>query len=186
MAHELTNLLPPERARSLRRLYFMRLATVGILMLGGIVVAHGVLLLPSYLYVSEQVRSREAALASFSSTLAGSEEQEVKARIAALNEDASHLSSLAETPAASALIRALLAVPHPGIRLSGFTYTPAINGAEPKMSLSGVAASREALRRYDEALASLPYVSDTDLPISAYAKESDIAFSIALTGPLMP
>ncbi len=54
------------------------------------------------------------------------------------------------------------------------------------MTVSGMAATRDALRQYATALGGLPYVSKADLPISAYAKDSDITFTITLTGTLTP
>ncbi|KND46856.1 MAG: hypothetical protein AB199_00270 [Parcubacteria bacterium C7867-004] len=186
MALELTNLLPAERGRALRKLYFLRLMTVGVLVLAGVVIIHGVFLLPSYLYLGGQVRERQELVDTLSASLAGDEEKQVSARVLALAKDTKYLAKLETTPAASSVIAAILRVPHLGITLSGFTYTPAKDKAEARMTLTGMATTREALRSYEAALAREPYVSATDLPISAYAKESDISFTITLTGSLMP
>jgi len=186
MSSELTNLLPPERVRSLRQLYFFRLATVGMLVLAGVAVIHAVLLLPSYLYLREQVREREAILTSLTATLAGAEEREVSARVTQLTEDATYLARLTETPAASTAIAAVLRAPRPGIVIRGFTFTAGKDSAEATMNVSGIASSRETLREFEQTLAEEPYVTSTDLPISAYAKESNIDFTIRLTGPFLP
>lgn len=182
MDRNLTNLLPEERIRSLRRVYFMRLAVIGVLLLAGVTVVHGVLLLPSYLYLRNQVGEREAALASLTNTLAGSEEKEISARVAALTVDSAHLARLSSVPKASAAIRAIAALPRSGIRLTGFSFSPK-EGGEPTMSVSGVATTREALRTFEQSLADEPYITSADLPISAYAKERDISFTISLVGP---
>jgi len=185
MSLELTNLLPPERLRALRGLYFLRLATVAAVLLSGVALVHGVLLFPSYLYLHQQTREREASLAALSARLAGSEEQEVSARVAALTQDATHLARLASTPTASAAISAVLEIPRSGIRLTGFTFAP-VKDQAVAMTVSGVASSRESLRAYESALAAEPYVSSANLPISAYAKEAEIPFTISLTGTFMP
>jgi len=182
MALELTNLLPEDRVRSLRQVYFMRLAVVGVLLLAGVTVVHGVLLLPSYLYLRNQVGERTAALAALTTTLAGSEEKEISVRVAALAEDSAHLARLSSVPKASAAVRAVTALPRPGIRLTGFSFAPKEEG-EAVMSLSGIATTREALRTFEQSLADEPYITSADLPISAYAKERDIPFTISLTGP---
>lgn len=182
MEHNLTNLLPEERVRSLRRVYFLRLAVVAVLLLSGVTVVHGVLLLPSYLYLRNQVAERAATLATLSSSLAGSEEKEISARVASLSEDAEHLARLSSVPKASAAIKAVAALPRSGIRLTGFSFSPK-EGGEAAMSVSGVATTRETLRKFEQSLADAPYVTSTDLPISAYAKERDIPFTISLTGP---
>lgn len=186
MSLELTNLLPEERVRSLRQLYFVRLLTVGVLLLAVVMLVHGVLLLPSYLYLGQQVKERQAVLASLSATLEGSEEREVSARVAALTSNAIYLARLAETPAASTAIAHILDLSRPGIRLTGFTFSPAKGAVPASMGIAGVADSRESLRRYEQSLKNESYIDSTNLPISAYAKERDIDFVITVTGSLKP
>ena len=186
MLPELTNLLPPERVRGQRQLYFFRLATVGMLVLSGVAIIHGVLLLPSFLYARQQVKEKETILSSLTATLAGSEERQVSARVSKLTEDATYLARLKDRPAASTAVAAVLKVPHQGVRMTGYTFTAAEEGKDARMTISGVASSRAPLRRFEQALAAEPYVGSTNLPISAYAKESDIDFTIELVGTLLP
>lgn len=185
MKPNLTNLLPEERVRALRQLYFLRLAVVGVLLLSVVAIAHGVFLLPSYLYLRDTVEERKAELAQLSTTLAGTQEQEVSARVATLARDATRLAELGTTPKASAAVAAVIGLPREGIRLIGFSFADE-PGDGAKMTVSGVAASREDLRAYEQALSNAPYVAAADLPISAYAKERDIEFTITLTGSLTP
>lgn len=184
MELELTNLLPEERMRSLRHMYFIRLAVVAVVLLSGVTIVHAVLLLPSFMYLRNQVGERSAALAALTTTLAGSEEKEISTRVAALAEDSAYLARLSSVPKASAAIRAITALPRPGIRLTGFSFAPK-EGEEASMSVSGVATTREALRTFEQSLANQPFVTSADLPISAYAKERDIPFTISLTGPFI-
>lgn len=181
MELELTNLLPEERIRSLRRVYFFRLGVVAVLLLSGVTIVHGVLLLPSYMYLRNEVEERAASLVALTTTLAGSEEKEISTRVAVLAEDSAHLARLASVPKASAAIRKITALPRPGIRLTGFSFVPK-EGTESTMSVSGVATTREALRTFEQSLADQPFITSADLPISAYAKERDISFTITLTG----
>jgi hypothetical protein len=180
MMHRLMNLLPRERERSLRQVYFLRFATASVLMAAGLVVVHGAFLLPSYLYLKDLARERKGALAA----LAGSEEQEVSSRVKSLAEDSAYLARLASVPKASASVSAIIALPRPGIVLTGFSFAPSKDGAD--MRVSGSASTREALRAYEQALKSAPFIAGVELPISAYAKERDIEFTIALSGPLLP
>lgn len=186
MAKELINLLPPERATATRREYFVRLGVVSLLLLAAALVVHGVLLLPSYLYLHQQVVDRQARVASLDAALTGSEGQQVNARVETLDANATYLARLSNAASASASIRTVLSTPHTGIRLIGFTYAPPLGAAPGRIGVTGIADTRESLRRYDAALAALPFVISADLPISAYAKESDIEFTITLTGPLTP
>ena len=187
MFHELINLLQRERFNALRRNYFLKLATVAVLGLSVVVVAHGVLLLPSYIFVLEQTASREAHLVYLEAKFATEEEQEADARLSVLRIDTEYLVRLSSYATASAAIGALLTLPRPGIQLSEITYNaPTTKNGEGKMTVSGTAATRDALRRYDIALSNAPYVTSANLPISAYAKESDIHFIITLSGSLQP
>jgi len=183
MPPRLINLLPEDRARALRRDYFLRLAVVATLLLALVIIIHGVLLLPSYLALSQMRDAETAQLARAGENLDSSGSGETDTELATLAGEASELSSLAKAPSASAAVRALLAVPRPGIRITSITFTPAAStAADGTMTVSGVAATREALRAYDLALSSLPSVTSADLPISVYAEEADISFTITLSG----
>jgi hypothetical protein len=183
---ELTNLLPEERIRGLRREYYVRLATVAVSILAAVVVASAALLAPSYLYVRQEIASREAQMKELDARLGNSEGKEVSKRLTTLSANANYLARLASTSSATAALRGVLAVPRPGIVLGALSYVPASHGTDGKMLLTGVASTRETLRAYNQSLAALPYVANAELPISAYAKESNIPFSITLTGTLMP
>lgn len=185
MNSRLTNLLPADAERALRREYFLRLATLSAFGLASIGIAFGALLLPAYIYVQEEVAARENHLADLSERLASSEAQELSTRLSMLESDAALLSALAEKPTASAALRRVLEVSHAAIQVTGLTFTAPVDGAG-KMSVAGIANSREALRNYVRALDALPFVDKAELPLSAYAKETDISFTIQLSGTLTP
>ncbi len=182
MSANLTNFLPRERARSVRGEYRFRVATLAAILLAALVLVHGILLIPAYLYLSDKADAEAARLAELSSGerdgTAG-----VAARAKALEQDSARLLVIASSTPASDLVAAILAVPRTGITLTGLSYDA---GAAPRLILTGMASTRDTLRAYDLALAALPYVANAELPLSAYAKESEIPFSILLTGPLRP
>lgn len=186
MFPELTNLLPRHRIRAFRRGYFLRLGTLALLLLAGIVIAHGLLLLPAYLYAKGEVARETTQLASLNARLQNSEEKQVQIRLAALADNVKYLGRLSTTPTASAAISAVLKVPRTGITLSGFTFTPPTLKEGGRMVISGTASSRDTLRAYALALGQLSFVTNADLPISAYAMENNIPFTITLTGTLTP
>lgn len=186
MSIELTNLLPEFRKRSFRRQYFLRLGTAMLVALACLTLLHAVLLLPTYLYARGGVERGTAALAALNASADTASEAALTARKGALNATATSLSKLKDAPTASAALQAVLAVPRPGIALTGFTFTAPASSAPARMQLTGVAASRDTLRQYAAALGVLPFVTNADLPISAYAKETDIDFTITLSGTLRP
>jgi cytoskeletal protein RodZ len=181
MATELINLLPSSKRKFFRREYFIRVSTVALLLLAFVVALSGVFLLPTYIFLNQEVSSENFQLQRLSKSQTTQEQQE-QAESTALQSEATQLSKDGSAPTASALIQTLLAVPHAGIAILGFVYTPATGSQKGTMAITGVASTRETLRNYDESLSSLPFVSNADLPISDYASESNINFTITLTG----
>jgi len=182
MASDLTNFLPEDRLRSIRRAYLFRLGAVLAGCLAILVVLHGVLLLPSYLFLADKATAERSRIDDLSASLASSGGADVASRLAGVRGEAGTLLSYASSTAASDLLAAVLAAPHTGITLSALSYA----SAPAKLVITGSAATREALRAYDASLAALPYVSGADLPLSAYAQDTDIPFVITLTGALTP
>ena len=186
MYRELTNLLPRSRITALRRDYFIRLGTVAVLALVGLIGIHGVLLIPSYVFIEQQSASYETTLAALEETLATKEEREADVRLSALRDDTAYFIRLESISTASGAIRAILTLPRAGIHLTNFTFTPPVDEKGGRMTIAGMADTRDALRRYSLALSALPFVTSANLPISAYAKERDIPFSITLMGSFQP
>jgi Tfp pilus assembly protein PilN len=186
MASELTNLLPPEKARLFKRTYLFHLGITAIVLCAVLIGTQGILLIPSYLYEAQSVSMASLQLAHISTSVGTSDDQLAQQHMQVFEKEATTLQHFSKLPTASAIIRAILLVPRPGITLRGFVFTPALNGSQPSLQLTGIASTREALRSYDASLAALPYVKSADLPISDYAKESSISFTITLIGPLTP
>lgn len=181
MPNELTNLLPIERQKIARRNYFTRLGVVAMTFALFLVIANGALLVPTYVFLIGSMHTKQARLADVEKALSTTDDSQLSARLAALTNDATSLIALQDAPSPSSLIREILTVPRPGITLSGLNYTPA-SGKDPiQLAVSGSAATRDALRSYQLALQTDHIVARADLPVSAYAKDSNIPFTITLT-----
>lgn len=181
MHNELTNLLPPERQRALSRIYLARLSVVGAVFIIALTLASTALLLPTYVFLNQSAEAKEKRLAAVNSALATSDEKVLSERLAALTRDAAILTALADNPSASESLRSVLSVPRPGIALSGLSYALERGTRFRSVSLSGVAATRDALRRYQLALEDAPSIAAASLPVSAYAKDADISFAVTVT-----
>jgi Tfp pilus assembly protein PilN len=188
MSHNLTNLLPPERARELNREYLLRLVTVGALIVAMLVVVSGLLLVPSYRSLQDIAAEKQATLTALGGP--AKVQTQNQAETTQFMSTVSYLGGLGQSATASEAVRAVLLIPRTGVILSSITFSaPTASGAvktPAKMTLSGTATTREALRAYDLALSEAAFVSNVDLPISAYAKESNIVFTMTLTGSLKP
>ncbi len=186
MNPNLINLLPKENVRQFRRTYFYRLATVATLAGIFVLFVNALFLFPSYLLTRNQVEIEVKTLAELNQKMNSSEGKGATQRIATLRESITQLEQLKNAPKGSALLRGILAVSHPGITLSSFIVAPPSAGVTGKVTFSGTAKDRDVLRMYTSELGKLSYVSTVDLPISVYAKETEIPFTITLTGTLTP
>ncbi|HEX8946620.1 MAG TPA: hypothetical protein VF829_00165 [Candidatus Paceibacterota bacterium] len=181
-----TNLLPLPRIRAMRRAYFVRLATIALLGGAVLVTVHGFLSAPAYLYLSREATSQRQELESLNAQLSRQRIGETNARLKALNENTAFLAGLKDVPMASAAIRAVLGIPHEGIAISSVSYTAPQPPKPGTMVLSGTATTRNALQQYQHALEAAPFITGVNLPVEAYAKETDIAFTVTLTGTATP
>lgn len=181
MHSELTNLLPLERQRALSRDYVLRFSVVAMVILIILTLAATVLLVPTYVFLRERSTIKEKRLAEIKSMSSPVNEKELSTRLATLADNVKILAALADTPSVSTTIRTILAVSRPGITLSNFVYTPPVAESPGILVVSGSSKTRDALRNYQLALRSAPTVLSVDLPISAYAKDADISFTVTIT-----
>lgn len=179
MSDRLTDLLPPERRRAIRRDYSLRFGTVVTLFVTALVLVAAALLAPTYVFLAKSVAAKEARLASMRSALSSPDDTALSARLSALKSDAVALSAIA--PSASVIVRAALAVSRSGITLSGFEYVPVAEARPGTLSLSGTASTRDALRGYQLTLEHAPFARSASLPVSTYAKDKNIPFTITVT-----
>lgn len=181
MHNKLTNLLPLERQHALSRDYYLRLGVVVVLLLTVLVSVAAVLLLPTYVFLVKSSSVKEDRLATIESTLSSIDEAALSARLNVLSTNTAILAALADTPSASVIIRTMLAIPRPGITLSGFVYTSTVDKKPGTLAVSGSSATRDALRSYQLALQNTPFTLSADLPISVYAKDTNITFTVTMT-----
>lgn len=178
MRNERINLLPWDRQLAVRREYVIRILVVALIFINVLIVAAGVLLLPTYALLTENINIKKERLASIESTSVSANEAAISARLEALSANITMLTKLEKEQTMSALLRKILAVPHLGVALSGFSFSPKNEKGIRSLSISGVAKTRDDLRSYQLALSSISFVRAANLPVSVYAKDSDIDFTI--------
>lgn len=181
MNNELTNLLPQERQKLLSRDYILRAGAAASVLATILVLSSAVLLVPTYVFLSGNADAKKAELARIESALSSSEEAALSERLAVLSANAASLASLSNARAVSALIREILSIPRPGISLSSISTAPSGENGSETVIISGTSATRDSLRGYQLALEGAPFARSASLPVSAYAKDRDIAFTITVT-----
>ncbi len=181
MMSDLTNLLPEERRRALDRGYLLRLGTVAILAVVLLFACAAALLVPTEVFLADAINTKNARLTVLNNSLDSADAAALSARLATLGNNVSAVSTLATVPHASSVMSEILAIVHPSIVLTGFTYVPPVKKAPATIAVSGTAATRDALRSYQLALQSAPFASAVDLPVSAYAQDANISFTMTVT-----
>ncbi len=181
MHNELIDLLPASRRDLLEREYRYRLGVVIAWLCVLLTAVAGILLLPTYVFLTGSASAKAAHLASVQAALSSSDQAALSARLSTLSNDAATLTALSQAPSVSKIVSETLAVSRPGVAVSGFIYTAASGTLAGTLALSGTAATRDALRSYQLALQGAPFVQSADLPVSAYAKDTNIDFTITIT-----
>ncbi len=180
MHPESTNLIPEGHLRAFRREYFFRLASLSLMFLSLLLISAGIFLFPTHTYLKSEMAEREAELADLKTRTAAESESEFDKRLRQLSESATRIKEFGSGVSVTSTIQNILAVAHTGVTLSGISYTPA-SKTPAKMIINGRATNRDTLRRYQQALEGASFISGVNLPVSAYAKESNIDFAITLT-----
>ncbi|MFM2331115.1 MAG: hypothetical protein RLZZ26_622 [Candidatus Parcubacteria bacterium] len=182
MDNHMTNLLPPERRRGLTRDFTLRIAVVLVVLVTSLTLVAGAMLLPTYIFLQASAQSKKDHLANVEHALSASDGASLAARLATLSTNAAKLTALGSAPSVGVVLQKVLAIAHPGIVLTNFSYTPS---AGPSLLstvvVSGSSTTRETLHSYQLALESAPFVRTAVLPVSAYANDTNITFTITLT-----
>ena len=182
-----TNLLPVSARRRLRQSYLLRFVVIALMLATGVVIIHGTLLVPSYLQAASAVKDAEVERTRLQAQTTTAEEQAAQAQLVSLRADIARLTQAHDLPSGSESLYGVLKVPRTGISIRGLSYTAAQTAtSSAQMTVAGIAASRESLRQFVGALEDAPGVTAAELPISAYARETAIPFSITLTGAPTP
>lgn len=174
------NLIPESRANLLIRDYYCRLGVVALILINILFVISAIMLLPAYVSLTSTIHGKEAQLERLSDTLAASGDTALSQRIATLSTDLKRLSVLQDTPPVSSTVRNILATSRSGIVITGLDYTATTRNGSRTVSIMGTAASRDALRTFQIALQQQPFAQSVDLPVSAYAKDTNIPFTITV------
>lgn len=141
----------------------------------------GALLIPTYVFLNGSENAKKMNLAQIESALSSTNEAALLERIAALSANVATVIAMSSSVSVSETIRKILSVSRPGISLSGVSFIPSVGKNPGAVSISGLSATRDSLRNYQLALQEAPFALFAALPVSAYAKDSNIAFVITIT-----
>ncbi|MEK7170654.1 MAG: hypothetical protein AAB767_05185 [Patescibacteria group bacterium] len=176
----MSNLLPQTEKETIRREYRIRLAIVALWLLFAAVSIASALLIPSYFLSSQK---EKAASERFETLSANVRKENAAAIDSILSGAQSRLSLLSRIPPKVFFHEALtqvVSVKGSKISVEEISFTEGEDGTW-KFIIRGRAGNRSALLSYAKALERAGIFKKADVPISDFAKDTDIAFSLLAT-----
>jgi len=176
------NLLPEEEKILIKKEYGRRLAVVSGIFLFILVCSAVILLLPSYLPLSSQKQSFESRLNAVKQGLSREKADEVEFSIRGLNDKLEFFGKQGEnTRQISVLIKQILSVKSPSVKLSAFTYQ---EGTQEKkneqMLIYGIAATRSVFLAFIEVLKTVNGISEVQSSPANLMKDKNVEFNLTL------
>ncbi|MBY0309745.1 hypothetical protein K2Q16_01200 [Patescibacteria group bacterium] len=172
------NLIPPEARSRILVEYWVRVVTAWLSLLAIAATVVGALLFPAYVLVTSQVKSSAA------------EADKVRARVAELDtttkvldsatEEARMIVAAAQEPVLTEVVAIVEGLLPTGVEVSAYSLARLGAGVAPVV-VRGTATTRSALASFREGLVNHPKIVKVDLPISNFAKDRDLIFTVTLT-----
>lgn len=172
------NLLPPAAKKRVHHEYWMRVATVWLILWAIAFFIGASILLPTRVLIGSQTSVYETSANEASAKVANY--QDVRSSLVAAGEQARLVVDERELPAISELIGVFESLQGADIELIELNLARAGRALDP-VSISGIAANRQALASFRDRLLSAEQVESVDLPISNLASDRDIKFTITVT-----
>lgn len=174
------NLLPDNLKEKIRSEYYLRLIVVVFVFVIGIQVSFLIFLFPSWLISMEKEKEIISQSEISGKSLQDSQIDLVNSAINTINAKLRVINTTLEYPRVVSLIDSILSQKTGSIHIDGITYISQ-GVTTGKMVIAGTSTTRESLVVFAKKLEESRLFSSVDLPISNFAKDKDIDFSISMT-----
>ena len=175
----MVNLLPQKSIGRLRRNYYVRFATVLIILLVAAFAIGSVLLVPSYVVSERAADASERYLLAVEETIGVRERAGVTEDVRALTERLRILEDYTDEPSAKPFFEDALADLSSDIVITGIGFAKGSDALG--VSIIGRADTRTALLAFVEKLQESGAFEGVTIPVTQLAQDSDIPFSITAT-----
>jgi hypothetical protein len=174
------NLIPNTEKKRMARDFYYRLIVISFLAFGFAIWIGAVVMVPSYVLSKVKVSLADEKLALEKSEPVPAPDQETLNAIKALSQKLSIVEGAEKNKfnVTEKIINAIILDKMPDIHIYEISYDNAAGGK--KVSIKGIAPSRERLLLFRLALEDDSAFKSVDLPISNFVKGSNIQFSISL------
>lgn len=172
------NLIPPYAKKGLLFEYWVRVISSWSYV-WSITLAAGVcVLLPAYVLIGSQVSVYEDTATAAQEKV--DNYQSAAVALIEASQQAAVVINEVKQPRFSTYIERFTALEGEGVSVTMFSVSRIARDLSP-VTISGVAADRQALASFRDRLLADPVVSVVDLPISNLARDKDISFTLTIT-----
>lgn len=173
------NLVPPVAKKSIITEYWIRVASVWLMLWAFTIFAAASMLLPTYVLINSRVSTYEASAAAASQKVA--DYQNASQSLIRASQQAKLIVDEKEVPQFSKYIWLLKELQGEGIQFTMMSIQRAEGGTDiNSISVGGVASSRETLASLRDRLKADERIESVDLPISNLARDKDIVFNMTI------
>lgn len=175
------NLLPEAEKVSILSEYRIRRGIVFFAFLFVVGLIALVSLFPSYLFSAAKVRDAQVNIVALEHSAIFTEEATLNSDLSVAKVKLAALTPAPNQSSVASLLDAIMKARTESIRLNGFLFTRTPNSTTT-ISVSGIALDRESLSSFEDTLKSDPRWGEVDLPVSNFAKDTNDAFTLQLSG----
>jgi hypothetical protein len=179
------NLIPNEEKKKIRRDFHFRFITVSFIMISICILVAVISILPSYFISNLRKNLANSKLEAQKNEQippldqkAMNEIDELRKKIILIENSGKNQFSVTEE-----IFKRIISKKMSDININQIHYEVDPISKNKKMSINGIAPSRERLLLFRQTLEEDPYFTQVDLPISNFIKGSNIRFYLSLTAP---
>ncbi len=174
------NLLPDSFKEDLRKEYKLRRYIIILLFISFVQLSSLVFLFPSWATSSYKEEAITAEVEKMNQADNVSNSNSIRSSIRSLNKDLSLFDSYLKYTKAMPFFDVILSKKTSSIRITNMTYS-SVSTSTATINLQGFSSTRDSLVNFKKNLDDSKAFINVDLPISNYAKDKDINFSMSLT-----
>lgn len=172
------NLVPPSAKKQIVIEYWLRVLTVWLTLLSIVALVGVALMFPVYVLVKSQVDVYRASAETAQAKIAVYEN--VSSDLVQASQQARLILESRKNGSLSSYVYLFGSLETSDLSITSITVNRGTTGIDP-VTLSGVAADRQALADFRDRLLALEEVETVDFPISNLAKDRDIPFNMMVT-----
>ena len=179
-------LLLPEQQDKIEKEYRLRLIIVALCLLAALFLLIILFLSPSY-FLSETkekaVSDRELLLKkSDVSERAGKANSDLETARTQIKNLSGAFDNSAFSLAAAEVIKEIVSRETLGITIQSFAFSKVVDVPRGKLQVTGISKTRSELVSFLQSIKKIPMFTKVDFPVSNLAKDTDINFSLAVSG----